>query len=223
MLCWIFDMCHDILLSVPLSRHLPPSSPPPPSLKIFLIKSFCFFGLSLFLLLLISTVLVVFLSVRNNFYSYFKFSSVPDVAPSSSAVVSRFLVAYIVFTVSARERAYHRQHIPLLLITTHDDIGDTTKAMSASTAVTRRDIHCHTNGTVMKLKMTVLIICTRYGDSDGVPQQYTRGGTLPLIMAIVRGLNVCDVYCPRGHTVAVDTSRQTYSTDVYRPTYVIVC
>ena len=74
--------------AVPLSRHLPSSSPPHPSPKISLVFR-CFTGLSLFLLVLISRVFGAFSYVRNDSICSFlllKLRSVPDVPPSSSAM-----------------------------------------------------------------------------------------------------------------------------------------
>ena len=74
-----------ILLFIPLSRHLPSSSPPHPSPKISL-AFLCFFCLSL--LVLNFPVFGVFLYVRNNLIFYFltKFMSVADVTLGSSAM-----------------------------------------------------------------------------------------------------------------------------------------
>ena len=61
---WIFYTSADLLLFVPLSRHLASSSPPHPSPNISF-TFLCFFGLSFFLLVLMSPVFGVFLYVRN--------------------------------------------------------------------------------------------------------------------------------------------------------------
>ena len=63
--CRIFYTSSDLLLFVRLSRHLPPSSPPHPSPKIYL-AFLCFFGLSLFFHVIICPVFGVFLYVQNN-------------------------------------------------------------------------------------------------------------------------------------------------------------
>ena len=57
---WNFYTSADLLLFVPLSRHLPPSSPPHPSPNNISLAFRCFFGHSLFLLVLISPVFGVF-------------------------------------------------------------------------------------------------------------------------------------------------------------------
>ena len=70
----------DLLLFVPLSRHLPSSRSPHPSPNMYL-AFLCFFGLSRFRLVLglISAVLCLFSYVRNNVCFLMKIKSVPDV------------------------------------------------------------------------------------------------------------------------------------------------
>ena len=82
---WILYSSSDLRLFGPLSRRLPAFSPPSPNIYLAFL---CFFGLSLYLIVLLYPVFDVFLHVRNNLCFVFLIisRSVPDVIPSSSAM-----------------------------------------------------------------------------------------------------------------------------------------
>ena len=84
---WIFYTSDNLLLFVPLSRHLPPSSPPHPSPEISL-AFLRFYGLFTFPSSInFPRVWCIFIRRKYlNFCFLIEFRSVPDETPSSSAM-----------------------------------------------------------------------------------------------------------------------------------------